>query len=49
MTLPKYNSPEFVALAIPTARSVANETATYYSAFWLGIDGFGSSTVEQVN
>ncbi|MGD0995421.1 MAG: G1 family glutamic endopeptidase [Candidatus Bathyarchaeia archaeon] len=33
---------------VPAVSSGASGTTTYYSAFWVGIDGFSSSTVEQV-
>ena len=32
---------------VPTMTKGASPTTTYYSAFWVGIDGFSSSTVEQ--
>ncbi len=32
---------------VPTMYPGASPTTTYYSAFWVGIDGFSSSTVEQ--
>lgn len=32
---------------VPTVTSGTSRTTTYYSAFWVGIDGFSSSTVEQ--
>ncbi len=33
---------------IPTMTAGASSSTTYYSAFWVGIDGYSSSTVEQV-
>ena len=32
---------------VPAMYPGASPTTTYYSAFWVGIDGFSSSTVEQ--
>jgi hypothetical protein len=32
---------------VPTVSPGTSGTTTYYSAFWVGIDGFSSSTVEQ--
>jgi len=32
---------------VPAMTAGASSTTTYYSAFWVGIDGFSSSTVEQ--
>jgi hypothetical protein len=32
---------------VPAATAGTSSTTTYYSAFWVGIDGFSSSTVEQ--
>jgi hypothetical protein len=33
---------------VPTVTSGASRTTAYYSSFWVGIDGFNSSTVEQI-
>ena len=32
---------------VPAVTAGTSRTTTYYSAFWVGIDGFSSSTVEQ--
>ena len=36
--------------AVPAVTKIsgASESTTYYSAFWVGIDGFSSNTVEQI-
>lgn len=33
---------------VPAVTAGSSSTTTYYAAFWVGIDGFSSSTVEQV-
>lgn len=33
---------------VPAATPGASSTTTYYSSFWVGIDGFNSGTVEQI-